>query len=127
MKIAILFILFLFLTSNLSAATIDYEADYLWVITSISIPQKDLKIYLLDTRQGICEPFGSYIAANDLAVKPYSLAAVRLSTGAVLKMFFFNNLTSLKQKIIDYCQTQNITFNWKPHTGRIKDWWLKRD
>lgn len=127
MKSLFLIFIFLFLSVNLFAAAIEYQADYLWTIAELTFPVKDLKVYLLDTRQGIAEPFGSYITTNDLTVKPYGLAAIRISTGTVLKMFFFEDLAGLKTKVVNYCQTQGINLSWKAKSGKINNWWMKTE
>ena len=108
-------------------ATINYQADFLWVIRQFEFPNKNLKLYLIDTRQGMVKIFSDYATANNLVIKPYGLAAVRTSTGAVLKMFFFSDLASLKDKVVNYCQTNNISFAWKPYqSGNIANWWLQK-
>ena len=116
--------------ANLSpsySSTIEYQADYLGVITQINLPAKNLKIYLLDTRQLICEPFGSFIQLNNLVVKPYALAVLRISTGKVLKMAFFDDLQTLKQKVKKYALTHNVNLTWRKHTAgqSVREWWMK--
>ena len=108
-------------------ATIEYQADYLGVVTQINIPAKNLKIYLLDTSQLIAEPFGSFIKINNLIVKRYGIAGVRTTTGKVLAMFFFDTLAQIKQKAIDYAQTHQITLKFKEHIAgqKISEWWGK--
>ena len=128
MKKTFLILLISFLLSNLCyGATIEYNATYLWTIAEFNFPAKDLKVYLIDTRQGIVKIFSDYAVANNLIIKPYGLAAVKISTGAVLKMFFFSDLASLKDKVVNYCRINNISFAWKPYqTGNIANWWLQK-
>ena len=107
---------------------IEYQADYLWTIKQFEFPAKDLRIVLLDTRQGMVKIFSDYTIANNLVVKPYALAGVRISNGKVLKMFFFTDLAQLKNKVVNYCQDNNISFAWRQHLAgqSIKDWWLSK-
>ena len=127
MRKTFVILLISFLLSGICyGATISYECNYMGCIKQIDFPAKDLRIVLIDTRSLMVKPFADFATANNLIVKPYGLAAVKISTGAVLKMFFFNDLASLKDKVVNYCQTNNITFAWKQKQGSIKDWWLQK-
>ncbi len=108
-------------------ATIEYEADYLGTITQINLPAKDIKIVLLDLRQLITEPFGSYITNNNIAIKNYAVAKMRISTEEILGFFTFDTLAQIKQKSVDYAATHNVTLSWKQHQPgqNVSQWWNK--
>ena len=115
------------LLGNCYGYTISYDADYLWTIAQINIPQKDLKIYLLDTRQGIVKIFSDYIIINNIPIRNYAIAGVRISSEQVLELATFNTLTQAKQKAKNYALTHNINLTWKQHIvgQKISDWWGK--
>ena len=110
-------------------ATVSYQADYLWTISEISIPEKDLKIYVLDTRQGIVKIFGGYIEKNNLIVKDYAVVEMKVSTNEILEITFHGKLSKAKDKATEIALKYQKKLIFKEHKAgqSIKDWWRKAE
>lgn len=110
-------------------ATVEYQADYLGTISQVNISDKDLKIIILDTRQLTCEPFGEFIKKFNPAVKDYAVADIKISTGEVLRMFFYDDLSQARERAIKSAEENQKVLKFKKHGAglKISEWFGKTE
>lgn len=126
--IPIIFALIIFcILGKCYSYTFQTQGDYMGTICQINLPAKDLKIYLIDTTICLVEPFYSYAINNSLIIKKYCLAGVRISSGAILKEYFFSDLATLKQRAIQYAKTHNINLKFKKLKGKFSQTWMRSE